>query len=601
MKEGDIIMSETIHNRIKRLRKEKNLTQLQLAETLNVTDKAVSKWESSEGNPDISLLSSLSIIFGVSIDYLLTGKDSLTQTKFVSRFEQCAKTTDLALYEDIKASIIASYNNNPDEQGKTLDQYVLENENVVLFEKMLSDGLIHLKDYQRIISGLPIWTTDTNDTKRTKELFLKFVKLAFISNHPEAITFQLGESGIGTVFNLAHHSLTAWKLPYNELYLDILQDDFFELITTNSKIADQTLNFILNKDSKGLHWFAGFPHLVHYAFKNNRTKLFNDLLNLIEKINKETFEKLDDDYQSKTILSPGLLIWKESKTIYSVSSFILEETIRLALDRFDYELVTRLNQINTAIQPLSYDFELFIASEYLIRMVKTNNNPKLSKKEKLTQSVIKEGLVDIDGLLELNSYELYEELIEKPCSYLEVLYNLIKKNQLKELFEFALKHNLSQLIDKLKMNNLSELLPSIEYEKLFPNNSINFHYFSKYIKHSLKKDSDIELLINAKRIILQEKLLQLKDPRFYDLFVDYYLKYHHLRNDDFDRVLEQLVTQQPDAYDAQRIMLEAGAKLHRRWVENEGDEYEERFDEIDEVATQLLKNQIQIILKKEGK
>lgn len=66
---------KTLNERIKKLRKEKDLTQLQLAEMLNVTDKAVSKWETGEANPDITLLPKLSEVFGVSLDYLLMGKE----------------------------------------------------------------------------------------------------------------------------------------------------------------------------------------------------------------------------------------------------------------------------------------------------------------------------------------------------------------------------------------------------------------------------------------------------------------------------------------------------------------------------------------------
>ena len=65
--------AETLNDRIKNLRKEKGWTQLKLAEQLNITDKAVSKWESGEGNPDITLLPKLAELFGVTIDYLLTG------------------------------------------------------------------------------------------------------------------------------------------------------------------------------------------------------------------------------------------------------------------------------------------------------------------------------------------------------------------------------------------------------------------------------------------------------------------------------------------------------------------------------------------------
>ena len=59
---------------ITELRKEKGLTQKQLAEALNVTDKAVSKWERGLSFPDISMLEPISELLGVSIMELLAGE-----------------------------------------------------------------------------------------------------------------------------------------------------------------------------------------------------------------------------------------------------------------------------------------------------------------------------------------------------------------------------------------------------------------------------------------------------------------------------------------------------------------------------------------------
>lgn len=56
------------------LRKEKGLTQMQLAEKLNVTDKAISRWETVKNYPDIEMFKSLSNILDVSISELLEGK-----------------------------------------------------------------------------------------------------------------------------------------------------------------------------------------------------------------------------------------------------------------------------------------------------------------------------------------------------------------------------------------------------------------------------------------------------------------------------------------------------------------------------------------------
>ena len=60
---------------IKRLREEKKLTQAQLASRLGVSDKAVSKWETGGGYPDITLLEPLARELSVSVIELLAGKN----------------------------------------------------------------------------------------------------------------------------------------------------------------------------------------------------------------------------------------------------------------------------------------------------------------------------------------------------------------------------------------------------------------------------------------------------------------------------------------------------------------------------------------------
>ena len=58
---------------IARCRKEKNLTQMQLAEQLEITNQAVSKWENGRGMPDVSLLQPLCDILGISLNELFSG------------------------------------------------------------------------------------------------------------------------------------------------------------------------------------------------------------------------------------------------------------------------------------------------------------------------------------------------------------------------------------------------------------------------------------------------------------------------------------------------------------------------------------------------
>ncbi len=66
---------------IRRLREERNLTQEQLAEKLFVSSKAVSKWETGHGLPDISLIEPLSETLGISVMELFSGESVQNKNK----------------------------------------------------------------------------------------------------------------------------------------------------------------------------------------------------------------------------------------------------------------------------------------------------------------------------------------------------------------------------------------------------------------------------------------------------------------------------------------------------------------------------------------
>ena len=58
---------------ILKLRKEKKMTQKDIAMRMNISDKTISKWERGQGCPDVSLLTELSKVLGVNIDKILLG------------------------------------------------------------------------------------------------------------------------------------------------------------------------------------------------------------------------------------------------------------------------------------------------------------------------------------------------------------------------------------------------------------------------------------------------------------------------------------------------------------------------------------------------
>lgn len=66
--------NKTFGEMISSLRKEKNMTQNDLAEKMNVTDKAVSKWERNLSYPDIKSISKLAEVLDVSVEKLLNAQ-----------------------------------------------------------------------------------------------------------------------------------------------------------------------------------------------------------------------------------------------------------------------------------------------------------------------------------------------------------------------------------------------------------------------------------------------------------------------------------------------------------------------------------------------
>lgn len=62
------------------LRKEKNMTQKQVADMMNISDKTISKWERGLGCPDISLLQELSDILEVNVSGILSGEINLNKS-----------------------------------------------------------------------------------------------------------------------------------------------------------------------------------------------------------------------------------------------------------------------------------------------------------------------------------------------------------------------------------------------------------------------------------------------------------------------------------------------------------------------------------------
>ncbi len=102
-------MTMDFGNNLKKLRKEKNLTQEELAECLNMSPQTVSKWENNLSMPDIAVLPMMADFFGISLDSLLLHDASQRKQEmkeFAGHIHDLADNGNMAqAYETLKESL----------------------------------------------------------------------------------------------------------------------------------------------------------------------------------------------------------------------------------------------------------------------------------------------------------------------------------------------------------------------------------------------------------------------------------------------------------------------------------------------------------------
>lgn len=97
---------------IKRLRKERDLTQEALADFLGVSFQAVSKWERGESYPDVEMLPEIAVYFGVSVDELLGVNRAQNEQEILSIIEEYDNLTDSATKHEIIMDAKEKYPND---------------------------------------------------------------------------------------------------------------------------------------------------------------------------------------------------------------------------------------------------------------------------------------------------------------------------------------------------------------------------------------------------------------------------------------------------------------------------------------------------------
>lgn len=262
-------------NYLYNLRKASGLSQMELARELNITNKAISKWENGSAKPSITLLSRLAEIFDVSVEELVTNqtkKKSKNITKIVITGGPCAgKSTAMSWIQ----------------KEFTKKGYV------VLFIPETATELI--------LGGVAPWTLDKNKNFQKSVFKLQIQKEKVFE---EAAQKVFGSDKVlivcdrGTIDGKAYH---ANELEYLQNLKEIgythtlLRDDYdavFHLVTAakgaeefytleNNAARTETVEEAIEKDNKILSAWTGHPHL---RIIDNSTDFKEKLVRLMKEI-----------------------------------------------------------------------------------------------------------------------------------------------------------------------------------------------------------------------------------------------------------------------------------------------------------------------------
>ena len=145
---------EQIGKKIINFRKEKNMTQTELADIMNVSFQAVSNWERGNSMPDISKLPQLAELLGCSVDELLNENAGLLQSAIKDELKEYVEKNDIAREElEVAVSVL-----KPDQLEQIAEGLVkTKDQNINIFYPFLDNNTRRELAEQKIAKGEEIW------------------------------------------------------------------------------------------------------------------------------------------------------------------------------------------------------------------------------------------------------------------------------------------------------------------------------------------------------------------------------------------------------------------------------------------------------------
>lgn len=434
---------------IAKLRKEKGWTQVELAEKLQVSDKAVSKWENDDAFPSVEFFPALAELFEVSVDYIMTGEKTEPEIVIMSKLELCAKNDDIKLLEGITLK-------TRDENGKSIIDYAKAyNSKKIIGEIIRKYGKTGFDELVNHIAR----NGQIDKSHFAQALFYALMTNTFFElNKVFDDYYYCPGKGSGVKFWVYLSNLTEADLSdkcFSEVF-DMLAD-------IESKIDENVYGFMFEKhketrirDSSMCYkaeyskiiWTSGVMRLLKSLFQNGNLKLFNKYVDKIK--------QWDMDSQLAISLAEKDTSWQRSynkpledaKRQNPFTGFG-ESVIEMLLENGNIDLAEELHNHN-----VTYNIKSIEPDK--IRIAKLKLDKSISKTELKIQSAIHNGILSVEELLAINDFNTIKKaLYQYPIHIIELLCN-IKKQGRRALLKLAIDFNDKELADMVLNNSLDE-------------------------------------------------------------------------------------------------------------------------------------------------
>ncbi len=453
----------SIGKTIAALRKEKGWTQSELAEKLQVSDKAVSKWEQDNGMPSVEFFPKMAQIFGVSIDYLMTGQAPEKEIVTMSKAELCAKEDNPSLIENLSFHMASQR----DDDGKTLMEYIIQYNSTKVLTAMI-DSCRNSQDYKKLAKAVVFTEEDKKTTTvpysgvlEKRQIAKLFAMLVPIDR--EGIFIEQGLFFRSQVFNTVGGF--CWILfeirdtKTVQVICDYLISHYDELPT--EKLAQ----YICLDGEEGLSildkWSLAYPYFVEAAYRFNKRELAISIAERIVKSNKYVIRREQElkglyEIRQDRYSSENLEVFRQKYH----HIYFLESTRSLCIAAHDFEFAKAMGYNEKQFQSETLESNLSENLEKAL-IVRFTEQRLIIVDELLQKHYLKTWSNQLEFLQLLRDQYLpvYQSALDKGfIHYYEMISFWVQQKQYKDLFEFSVDYSISSLQDAVLECNDNKIL-----------------------------------------------------------------------------------------------------------------------------------------------